>query len=104
MKPHDIRVGAMYANQTEKNGGLRIVDALIKRLDGTDAVRWTSALKSTGHDSGVSTLRTFAKWARTREVMSDEQVASHSVRAKNHSLDEQKYGAQIRQFLASCKS
>lgn len=101
MKAGEIRVGAMYSNPTEKYGGLRVVDAFIKRVDGTIAVRWSSAVKSPGHDTGVSTLQTFARWARSPEKMSDEQIASHAIRAQQHAVNEAKYGAQVRALLAA---
>lgn len=101
MKTSEIHVGAMYSNPTEKYGGVRVVDALIQRVNGVVAVRWTSAAKSSGHDAGVSTLQTFAKWARSQEAMSEAQIAAHSLRAQQHALAEAKYGAKVRAFLAS---
>jgi hypothetical protein len=94
----------MYSNPTAKYGGVRVVDAFIKRLDGTTAVRWTNALKSSGHDSGVSTLETFARWARSQESMNEQQISAHGIRAQRHAADEAKYGAQVRNFLITTSS
>jgi hypothetical protein len=104
VKASDIRIGCIYSNPTEKYGGLRIVDVFIKRLDGTTAVRWTSALKSSGHDSGVSTLQTFARWARSQEPMSEQQISAHRIRARQHAVDEAKYGREVRNFLIATSS
>ncbi|WP_139223002.1 hypothetical protein [Paracidovorax wautersii] len=93
----------MYSNQTEKYSGVRVVDAFTVRADGTVAVSWVSAAKTSGHDSGVSTLQTFAKWARRQEMMSEQQIAAHSVRAQQHAECEKKYGAQVRAFVSALK-
>jgi hypothetical protein len=99
MKPEDIKVGCKYSNPTEKYGGTRVVDRFVTRLDGTVAVCWKSAEKTSGHDSGVAKLKTFANWARRTETMSTDDLAAHNRRATAHATADAKYGQEVREFL-----
>lgn len=104
MNPAEIVVGMKYSNPTEKYGGVRIVDAIISRSSGQRAVRWTNALPrqtSSGHAQGVSTLSTFAKWARVAEQMTASEQDAHARRAAAHQDATERYGEWASKIVAA---
>lgn len=86
-----IRVGAKYSSPTAKYGGARVVDAVILRRNGQEAVAWTRAAGA-GHRHGVSLLDTFARWARAEEPMTEKEQAAHQRRAQWHAENSSQYG------------
>eukprot|EP00456_Euglypha_rotunda_P060211 TRINITY_DN503_c0_g2_i4.p3 TRINITY_DN503_c0_g2~~TRINITY_DN503_c0_g2_i4.p3 ORF type:complete len:112 (-),score=11.66 TRINITY_DN503_c0_g2_i4:273-608(-) len=102
MKTSDIVAGAKYSNPTEKYGGVRVVDSIFRRRNGQVALSWTNAesrRKSSGHTHGVSTLATFARWARARELMSEQESQAHARRAAQHDKHMGQYGAAVHALL-----
>lgn len=105
MKLNDIVVGRKYTNPTEKYGGSRVVDAIFSRRNGQIAVVWVNALSrqaSQGHSHGVSTLATFARWARSSEEMSNDEFEAHQCRAAQRTADIARHGPAVDAFLNKC--
>lgn len=102
MKTNDIVVGGKYSNPTAKYGGVRIVDAAFCRRNGQEAVSWTNAFPqsaSQGHSHGVSTLATFARWARSREEITNIELDAHRKRVELRALDVGRHGPAVDAFL-----
>lgn len=102
MKISDIVVGAKYSNSTAKYGGTRIVDAIFRRSNGQEALSLTNAQSkqtSSGHAHGVSTLTTFARWARAREQMNEQDVQAHARRSAQRDETIAQYGTSVNALL-----
>ena len=102
MKPGDIVVGGKFSNNTDKYGGVRIVDVILERNKGQVAVVWRNALAksaSDGHEHGVSLLSTFARWARNREEMTADELAKHRRCADFRAQNVAKNGALVNSWL-----
>lgn len=96
-----IRIGSKYSNPTARYGGVRVVDAIVTRANGRQAVVWCRSGAGTGHEHGVSLLETFAKWARREEAMIADELGRHERRAKAHAEASEKYGNSVAQLLAN---
>lgn len=101
MEQSAIRVGAKYSNPTSRYGGVRVVDAIVLRSNGNQAVVWTRSGAGEGHDSGVSLLATFARWARAEEAMTSQDLREHERRASAHAQARAALGPVVAQFMAS---
>lgn len=102
MKISAIVAGGKFSNNTDKYGGVRIVDVVLERSNGQLAVVWRNALAKSagdGHEHGVSLLSTFARWARNREEMTADDVAMHHRCADFHAQNVAKNGALVNSWL-----
>ncbi|WP_454908370.1 hypothetical protein [Variovorax gossypii] len=102
MKFSDIVVGGKYSNATSKSAGVRIVDSIFERVNGERALAWTSAVPRrlrAGHDRGVSTVATFARWAQASQAMTTEETTAYEQRATQWAQIQQQYGTAVRALI-----
>jgi hypothetical protein len=92
MKEIEIIVGSKYSNPSIKYGEARVVDVIFRRSNGDVAVTWSKPKKKGGQTGGVSTLNTFAKWARFREALTELEEEAHKRRVEAHGVAMKSYG------------
>ncbi len=78
-----------------------MVDAIVTRASGHNAVVWSRADGGSGHRHGVSLLATFARWARQEEVMSADDQAKHERRAAAQTEARVKFGGAVAQAIST---